>query len=96
MRKPDEKYSSSLVLLPDTAVLFMFIVIVNILWDFMQLALRYHPDKNLDKPESTEKVKCFYTSVYIRSTILLCFLQYVLGNRSVTFSYFFSFSSCCV
>ena len=71
-------------------------MIVNILWDFMQLALRYHPDKNLDKPESTEKVKWFYTSVYIRSTILLCFLQYVLGNRSVTFSYFFSFSSCCV
>jgi len=66
-------------------------VIVNILWDFMQLALRYHPDKNLDKPESTEKVNCFYTSVYIRSTILLCFLQYVLGNRSVTFSYFFHF-----
>jgi len=32
---------------------------VSVLCRLMQLALRYHPDKNPDNPESTEKVKFF-------------------------------------
>jgi len=51
---------------------------VSVLWCLLQLALRYHPDKNPDNPESTEKVQLLAS---VSSVVLLRYLKPTLKPR---------------